>query len=325
MKKCLKRRNSFWAVLMFLSLFQTAGVNAAIQKEGFPKIENLNFTDTVFKQYQAEVESLRVRVFRATKTNTGKDSLEKIAEDLTIYVYTPQKNDKIGGDLLSLAARCSIPYWTIATLNRLPHPEAFLYAGSMLLPSAPGIFLPEKPSSDLEKLMASLRPEDKGIEITFSRGTTEEKFWFIPGADFESIERTFFLNEGFRFPLKQYWVSSTYGPRVNPITGNLRIHQGVDLAAPMGTEVYAARTGVVSEIGQDAVFGNFIIITHDDNWVSLYGHLSKIETELRKKVNSGALIGKVGSTGQSTGPHLHFELRQNGKAQDPGRFLKLFQ
>jgi murein DD-endopeptidase MepM/ murein hydrolase activator NlpD len=89
----------------------------------------------------------------------------------------------------------------------------------------------------------------------------------------------------------------------------------------MGSEVYAAGDGEVVEMGTDPVYGNYIIIEHGGNWRSLYGHLSKFETTLRRHVRSGSLIGRVGSTGLSTGPHLHFELRQNGKAQDPGRLL----
>jgi murein DD-endopeptidase MepM/ murein hydrolase activator NlpD len=92
----------------------------------------------------------------------------------------------------------------------------------------------------------------------------------------------------------------------------------------MGTEVFAAREGVVSAQGQDPIYGNYIIISHGD-WSSLYGHLSEIKTVLRSNVRSGTLIGKVGSTGQSTGPHLHFELRQNGIAQDPEKYLYLFK
>jgi murein DD-endopeptidase MepM/ murein hydrolase activator NlpD len=78
---------------------------------------------------------------------------------------------------------------------------------------------------------------------------------------------------------------------------------------------------VVTEQGEDPIYGKYIIIAHGDNWVSLYGHLSPIGTVLRSSVRSGNLIGRVGSTGQSTGPHLHFELRQNGRAQDPGKYL----
>lgn len=95
------------------------------------------------------------------------------------------------------------------------------------------------------------------------------------------------------------------------------MHQGIDLAAPEGTEVYAVADGVVIDIGEDPIYGNYVIISHGESWTSLYGHLQKVETVLRSSVRSGTLIGRVGSTGQSTGPHLHFELRQNGRALDP--------
>jgi murein DD-endopeptidase MepM/ murein hydrolase activator NlpD len=99
------------------------------------------------------------------------------------------------------------------------------------------------------------------------------------------------------------------------------MHGGLDLAAPEGTDVFAAAAGVVTETGNDPVYGRYVIIKHGDVWASLYGHLSVVETALRKEVLSGSLIGKVGSTGQSTGPHLHFELRRNGRVEDPGKYL----
>jgi len=97
----------------------------------------------------------------------------------------------------------------------------------------------------------------------------------------------------------------------------------VDLAAPAGTEVYAAGSGIVTETGDDPVYGIYIIIKHNNDWASLYGHLQKTAIGLRSNVKSGTLIGWVGTTGQSTGPHLHFELRHNGKARDPDKFLFL--
>jgi murein DD-endopeptidase MepM/ murein hydrolase activator NlpD len=95
------------------------------------------------------------------------------------------------------------------------------------------------------------------------------------------------------------------------------MHQGIDLAAPEGTEVFAVADGVVTAVGFDPVYGNYVIISHSNNYSSLYGHLQRIETVLRAEVKSGTLIGRVGTTGQSTGPHLHFELRQGGRAFDP--------
>jgi murein DD-endopeptidase MepM/ murein hydrolase activator NlpD len=100
------------------------------------------------------------------------------------------------------------------------------------------------------------------------------------------------------------------------------MHQGMDLAAPEGTEVLAVSDGTVTDAGFDPVYGNYIIISHSEKWTSLYGHLQKIEIALRSTVKSGSLIGRVGTTGQSTGPHLHFELRQDGKPLNPAGRLR---
>ncbi|MDR0629722.1 MAG: M23 family metallopeptidase [Treponema sp.] len=281
---------------------------------GFPKISRLDSRDPGFKQYLADVELARRRIVNLERT--GESPLV-IAEALTVYAYTPQRTD----DLLSLAARCTISYASLVTLNRIAHPGSLEHRGPLLLPSAPGLFIPDPPQSDLEQLLVSTRMNEPGITITLNRTGGKERFRFIPGADFNPTERTFFLHTGFRYPLRNYRLTSTFGMRVNPVTGVVRNHNGLDLAAPSGTEVYAAQEGVVTEIGEDRIYGKYIIIRHGNNWVSLYGHLSKINTVLRKQVESGSLIGRVGSTGQSTGPHLHFELRQNGKAQDPDKYL----
>jgi murein DD-endopeptidase MepM/ murein hydrolase activator NlpD len=148
-------------------------------------------------------------------------------------------------------------------------------------------------------------------------------FFLFPGREFSSTERAFFLNRGFIFPLRSYRVTSVFGMRKNPVSGNMRFHEGLDLAAPLGTAVYAAGDGIVTEIGEDSIYGNYIVIKHSNDWASLYGHLQKVDVTLRSSVKSGMLIGRVGSTGQSTGPHLHFELRQNGKARDPDKYLFL--
>jgi murein DD-endopeptidase MepM/ murein hydrolase activator NlpD len=281
---------------------------------GFPVIARLDPQDPGFKQYLADVEFARRRIFNLERTG---DQPRVIAEALTIYAYTPRSTD----DLLNLAARCMISYASLVTLNRIAHPGSLEHSGPLLLPSAPGLFIPETPQSDLEQLLTSTRVNEPGITITLNQNEGKVNFRFIPGADFNPTERTFFLHTGFRYPLRNYRLTSNFGMRVNPVTGVLRNHNGLDLAAPAGTEVYAAREGVVTEIGEDRIYGKYIIIRHGDNWVSLYGHLSKINTVLRKQVESGSVIGRVGSTGQSTGPHLHFELRQNGKAQDPGKYL----
>jgi murein DD-endopeptidase MepM/ murein hydrolase activator NlpD len=285
---------------------------------GFPVIVRLEPGDTGFRQYIADVEANRRRVFN--RERTGERAAET-AESLTVYRYTPRQNE----DLFALAARCNIPYSALASLNRISHPAALEAGKPLLLPSCPGLFIPAEPQSDIEKLLAASRLESQERESALLRlgagGSGTEVFYFFPGGEFTPTERAFFLNAGFRFPLRSYRLTSPFGVRRNPVTGAVRLHQGLDLAAPEGTGVYAAGGGIVTEIGEDPVYGIYIIIKHGENWASLYGHLQKAETTLRSPVQSGTLIGRVGSTGQSTGPHLHFELRQNGRAQDPGKFL----
>ncbi|MDR1862510.1 MAG: M23 family metallopeptidase [Treponema sp.] len=286
-----------------------------------PRIANLNSRDTAFVQYLGDVENSRRRLFLARERIGSPEYVPaRIAESLTVYTYIPKEGD----DLLSLAARCNIPYGTIASLNRFVHPEDLAAGKVLLLPSMPGIFIPEEPETDLERLFVSSRNSEEGVLISLGGAGKPGRFRFIPGDDLTSTERVFFLNRGFRFPLRHFTLTSPYGPRVNPVTGRYGVHQGVDLAAPEGSPVYAAREGIVRDLGEDPVYGKYIIIGHNDNWVSLYGHLSKIEIALREELRSGSLIGRVGSSGQSTGPHLHFELRQNGRAQDPGRLLRIF-
>jgi murein DD-endopeptidase MepM/ murein hydrolase activator NlpD len=283
---------------------------ASAEADGvFPVIERLDpQRDLVFKQYLADVDLARRRLFGS---NQGKQT---ISEFLRIYSYTPKADE----DIFRLAARCNVPYPAMATLNRISHPD--MLKGPVLLPTVPGIFIPESPSNDLERLISSSRDTEGGIIITLHQGEPK-RFLFFPGADFSPTERSYFLNSGFRFPLRNYRITSPFGIRPNPFTGTPQRHNGLDLAAPMGTEVYPTREGTVTELGTDAVYGNYIIITHADNWVSLYGHLSSFSTSLHSTVTRDSVIGKVGSTGQSTGPHLHFELRKNGTAQDPTKLL----
>ena len=254
-------------------------------------------------------------------TRSGESPVQ-FAELFTVYRYASGP----GEDLFSLAARCNIPYSALATLNRLDGPATLDEGTVLLLPSCPGVFIPAAPRSDFEQVLASARlpareAEAVALSITPAHGGASETVYFFPGADFNGTERIFFLNPGFRFPLRSFRLTSAFGPRQSPITGNPHTHRGIDMAAPLGTEVFAAGEGTVTEIGEDPVYGKYVIIKHGTKWASLYGHLQKVETTLRSQVRSSTLIGRVGSTGQSTGPHLHFELRENGIAQDPKKHL----
>lgn len=112
-------------------------------------------------------------------------------------------------------------------------------------------------------------------------------------------------------------VSSSFGYRVHPITGVYKLHTGIDISARTGTPIRAAADGVVIQASRERAYGNCIIIDHGGGVSTLYGHCSRLYVSSGQRVSKGQVIGAVGSTGYSTGPHLHFERRQNGSPVNP--------
>ena len=126
----------------------------------------------------------------------------------------------------------------------------------------------------------------------------------------------------FLWPVASYvYVSSRFGLRVHPITGKTKSHTGIDIASNQGTAVYASDGGTVTLAGWNGGYGNCIMIDHGNGYVTLYGLLSSISVSVGQTVSQGATIGAVGSTGNSTGPHLHFEVLKNGTRIDPEQFF----
>jgi murein DD-endopeptidase MepM/ murein hydrolase activator NlpD len=126
----------------------------------------------------------------------------------------------------------------------------------------------------------------------------------------------------FMWPVASYvYVSSRFGLRIHPITGVQKTHTGMDIASNQGTAVYASDGGTVTLAGWNGGYGNCIMIDHGNGYVTLYGHLSAINVSQGQTVSQGETIGLVGSTGNSTGPHLHFEVLQNGTRIDPEQFF----
>ena len=120
-------------------------------------------------------------------------------------------------------------------------------------------------------------------------------------------------------PLKYGKISSGFGKRFHPIYKKVKMHHGVDYAAPIGTQVWAVADGIVNYVGVMGGYGNLIILKHKGGLETRYGHLSRFASGMRRglSVEQGRLIGYVGSTGISTGPHLHFEMRQDGNIINP--------
>lgn len=123
-------------------------------------------------------------------------------------------------------------------------------------------------------------------------------------------------------PVKEGWYSSNFGWRVDPFNGQSAMHEGVDYVVPEGTPIYASAGGVVSYADNHPSYGNMVEIEHGNDIITRYAHASKVLVKVGQVVRRGEKIAEVGSTGRSTGNHLHFEVRYKGSAQNPVRFLK---
>ena len=129
---------------------------------------------------------------------------------------------------------------------------------------------------------------------------------------------------GFALPIRiKLYVTSRYGYRNHPITGRYRLHEGIDFRAATGTRVYASKTGTVTFAASKRGYGKTVSIQHEDDFSTVYGHLSRIYVSKGDFVKQGRVIGLTGSSGHSTGPHLHFEIRYKGKSENPARHLDL--
>ena len=233
---------------------------------------------------------------------------------LQFYRYTAQQGDTV----LTLAARFSIPQETLATANALEAADSDIVGKELIVPTAPGLFVARAPVSTLQILVAqeNARALTDQTHPAYTIGAHE--YVFLQGAHISQTARAFFLDTAMRMPLKDYVISSDFGYRVSPISGTWKNHAGVDLAAPLGTPVYACKRGTVAYVFKnDKTFGNYVIIQHANNLTSVYAHLQGVSVRQGQEVTTGMQIGTVGTTGASTGPHLHFEVRQNGKAVNP--------
>lgn len=123
-------------------------------------------------------------------------------------------------------------------------------------------------------------------------------------------------------PVENASVTSKFGERTDPVTGEAHAgHHGIDLAAPSGSAIRAYASGTVKEVGRNSVYGNYVLIYHGNGLETFYGHMDSVDVSGTDTVCAGDSIGIIGSTGKSTGTHLHFEVRVNGERVDPSPYL----
>lgn len=274
----------------------------------YPRIQKLSKDDSTFLQATYEIE----RYYRAVYQDESPPPL-------TIFSYSSGSEE----NLFQIAARFNLPYESIALLNGIRGPESLSEGDEVLIPSQPGIFISEEPRNDLERLLLSWRAGEleSARRLKIYSNDRLRTVHFLQGERFHPIERSFFLNVLFNFPLPSGVVTSGYGKRVSPFSHKVHFHHGIDIAAPEGTEVYATSSGTVTAVRTDDILGKYIILLHRGNFSTIYGHLQKIYVREGSEVQTGSVIGAVGNTGLSTGPHLHFEIRNAGESWNPSDLI----
>ncbi len=173
-------------------------------------------------------------------------------------------------------------------------------------------------------MMMAAMPAHASDEAAINDGDTQFRQLFASWKDLDSAtpgSRQPAVAVPSRMPVDGVRLSSEYGMRTHPVLGGRRAHKGVDLAGPTGTPVYATADGTVSMAQWFSSYGNYIQLEHGAGLETRYGHLSGYTVKAGQKVRKGDLIGYIGSTGRSTGPHLHYEVRVAGVAVNPVPYM----
>ncbi|HEY9595499.1 MAG TPA: M23 family metallopeptidase [Spirochaetia bacterium] len=302
------------AVLIAIVLVVSLSAAAAHAAAPYPEVRALTNDDPLYVQLQGEISDFR----RATETRVGAaPSLPPV----TFFSYTKRATE----DLFGLNARIGVRYDTLATLNGAPSTASFNGKSSIVVPSQDGLFVSVPPRGDLESMIYATRTADgqKPQLLQVTRAGKREPVYYFPGEAFSGVERAYFLTILYRAPIEKGQITSMYGWRADPFTGQREFHGGLDIGAREGTPVLAAREGTVDEVGKSEELGNYVVITHAGGYQTVYGHLSSINVTLHQRVMTGAAIGAVGQTGHATGPHLHFEVRTKAGTTDPLLLIRM--
>ena len=283
---------------LFLPLIMLADIIA---------IEDLQYTDRYYNTlYQSTI---------ASKNRLLKKERPEAYEIPDIYSYTLKE----GEDIWTLIAKTSLTIDTIATLNRIDFIGMLKQDTTVFLPDTIGIFFEaEGQNKGYDTLTLSDKynlPEKHILEVADPQGQARTLL-FLPEVQLSFLERTYLTGVVFYSPLMGI-ETSKYGKRVDPFINEEAFHSGIDIVSVEGKKVHSARWGRIVYAGESDAYGNLVVIEHELGYYTLYGHLQEILVEIDENVDSGQIIGKVGSTGRTTGPHLHFEIHRKKNSLNP--------
>jgi murein DD-endopeptidase MepM/ murein hydrolase activator NlpD len=253
---------------------------------------------------------------------TGLSEPEEFTQPrmLLFSSYTVQPGEVPG----EIAQKFGLSASTVISVNNIKNTRAVPVGKVLRIPNQDGVFYTVKRGDTLSAIATRHKAAAAEIQVAnelFSDKINPNTSLFIPGATLPWEEEQQINGDLFAWPLRGR-LTSYYGYRRSPFTGSRSFHDGLDIAAPTGTPIKAALAGRVQSAGWDSTYGNFVVITHAAGYKTLYGHMDSIAARSGAYVNAGAVIGYVGNTGVSTGPHLHFTVYKNGSSVNPRALLR---
>ena len=296
-------------LIAITGLFITADVYADDQLD---KLDSLVYRDN------AKLKSLRddiKQTIYTVKSGRGENNLP----ELKFYTYRV----KPGENFWVIMSKCSLDMDTLMSVNNLTSPFQVVTGATIYIPNMRGVIIPGENLKTIYSVMNTEKINIKYVKAVNKSDTLDKKFVFIPCGKISTIERSLFLGTAFFSPIQYGKATSGFGTRRNPFNDRrTEFHKGIDLGCHTGTPVHSARKGEVVFSGYDEGYGNLVVVEHEFGYRSYYGHLSKRLVKAGQSVKPGETIALSGNTGRSTGPHLHFEIRKNGRAMNPMTFLK---
>jgi murein DD-endopeptidase MepM/ murein hydrolase activator NlpD len=254
--------------------------------------------------------------------------------------YTVKEGDNPG----AVAQQFGLSINTLMAVNNIKNSKTLQIGKVLRVPNQDGVFYTVRKGDTLSGIVVKhKKAEISEIRVAnelFSDNINPNSSLFIPGAtapweeervvvnvSASNTNTTTSISPSVSSNLTMAWpvhgrLTSYYGYRRNPITGVRTLHDGLDIAAATGTPINPAMAGLVNSVGYDNVYGNFVIINHSEGYRTLYGHMDSFSTRGGTYVTTDDVIGYVGNTGQSTGPHLHFTVYKNGSSINPRTVLR---
>lgn len=230
-----------------------------------------------------------------------------------------------GENISELAVYYGLNQDTIISINKVTNSRLLQIGKELRIPNQDGILHTVREEDTLVSLSENYNASIETIMTVnelFSERIRVGSDLFIPGAKLDWVSLQEINGDLFIWPVNGA-ITSAYGYRMDPFnSGTRQFHTGIDIRGSTGTPIRAAMAGRVSQIGYDSVLGNFVIISHHSGYRTVYGHMSVIRTRSGAYVAAGERIGDVGSTGLSTGPHLHFTVYKNGVLVNPRSLMR---